>query len=697
MERRAQGDFEFADVGPSEREATPSVRFKMPGRLLKRSEYENVAPGINPEAERGIAREPEEKVSDFDDSLFSGDPTRLMPHLRAIHKMGEATPGTIGIEDIDAVHQSPGTVRPRQVQRVMSDLPAEPGPGYEADSSTVGAAPGEPEGDGHGDIPIEEPTGQTSSKEISRRSVGKTKHAEPPPPPGMSAARWDKILEAGPKQGEETLPPSLTEMEAKKPVIETTDLIQRLEKRGYKPQGQIAGANKLRRAVVGGLIGGTTGAAAGALLGAATGANKLRRAVVGSLIGGTIGAGLGQIGPRVLGKGNEEVEYRGPLYHLTPTKNLKRIEHNGLRARTSRWGEAPRRGPGQVGSGGNRVYFTTTPQSTLGMLDTLADEDTRLGRRANPDRYALVEVDPNVAKERNPAFRLFVDPEWPEHSVYSKGRVLPQAVVRSAIVGNRRDLGRVLAKQGAVQDSLPPFFDEKRGHKLQGQTEVQGLPIAIENKAGSIRRGTDKDGHEWETKMQAPYGYLVGTKGADGEPVDCYVGPDKEAPNAFVVHQNKSDGTGYDEDKVILAVRNKAAAKKLYLDHYDDPKFLGPIAKVSVERLKELVASKKQLVKISRASWAALLQEMQKLGAAAQLAPQNSQEPRGARLMELVRKAGPGVGGALGAGAGALVGLKRGKLLSSTLAGMGTGATLGWAPDLYMSAREGIQKYRSGQ
>ena len=244
----------------------------------------------------------------------------------------------------------------------------------------------------------------------------------------------------------------------------------------------------------------------------------------------------------------------------------------------------------------------------------------------------------------------------------------------------------------------PFFFDEleKIGYKLRGHTAFQGLRIAVENRKGDVRRGTDSDGKKWETRMRMPYGYIVGTRGADGDPVDVFVGPKKDAPAAFVVHQHKVDGTGYDEDKLVLGVRNKNEAKKLYLDHYDDPKFLGPISKVSVERLKELVASKKQLVKISRASWVGLLQELQKLGAEAG-ALQEPQEPRGGRLLELVRKAGPGVGAGLGAGVGALVGLKRGKLLSNILAGVSTGATLGWVPDLYHSAREGIEKYRSGQ
>jgi superfamily II DNA or RNA helicase len=140
---------------------------------------------------------------------------------------------------------------------------------------------------------------------------------------------------------------------------------------------------------------------------------------------------------------------------------------------------------------------------------------------------------------------------------------------------------------------------QKRAFKLQGQTEVQGIPVAIENRKGSVRKGKDPDGNEWRTKMQNPYGYIKGTKGADGEEVDAYVGPDKEAPKAFVVHQRDKETGEYDEDKVMLAFKSKADAKRAFLAHYDSPKFLGPISAVPMERLRELVESKKRLVKIS--------------------------------------------------------------------------------------------------
>lgn len=143
---------------------------------------------------------------------------------------------------------------------------------------------------------------------------------------------------------------------------------------------------------------------------------------------------------------------------------------------------------------------------------------------------------------------------------------------------------------------------EKAGEeefKLQGHTEHQGIPIAIENRKGSVRKGVDKDGKPWRTKMFHPYGYIKGSKGADGEEVDAYVGPHEEAAHAYVVHQRKSDGKGYDEDKVMLGFPSKEEAVKGYLKHYNSDKFLGPVKEVPVERLKEMLQMKKKLVKIS--------------------------------------------------------------------------------------------------
>lgn len=147
-------------------------------------------------------------------------------------------------------------------------------------------------------------------------------------------------------------------------------------------------------------------------------------------------------------------------------------------------------------------------------------------------------------------------------------------------------------------------------HKLHGHTTHQGLSIAIENRKGSVRSGVDKDGTPWRTVMKHPYGYIKGSKGADGEEVDCFVGPSKDSPHVFVVHQRKADGKSYDEDKVMLGFKSEGHARKGYLKHYDSPKFLGPISALTVERLKELLATKKKLVKISEVTQSSFLDEL---------------------------------------------------------------------------------------
>lgn len=138
----------------------------------------------------------------------------------------------------------------------------------------------------------------------------------------------------------------------------------------------------------------------------------------------------------------------------------------------------------------------------------------------------------------------------------------------------------------------------KHGYKLEGETNFQGLDIAIENAKGSLRKGTNPDGTKWETRFHTPYGYLRGTKGADNDPVDCYVGRDADSQRVFVARQKKDDGS-YDEDTVMLGYGSAAAAKKDILQHYDDPKYIGNIVPMSIGRLKKLVDSGKKLEKIS--------------------------------------------------------------------------------------------------
>jgi hypothetical protein len=119
---------------------------------------------------------------------------------------------------------------------------------------------------------------------------------------------------------------------------------------------------------------------------------------------------------------------------------------------------------------------------------------------------------------------------------------------------------------------------EKAAHKLHYKTEFQGLPISIENRKGSIRHWYDplEDRHG-ETKFKYPYGYIRLTEGEDGDHVDLYLGPDRESQHVFIVRQNDPTTGLYDEDKVMLGFRSMDEARKAYLEHYDNPAFLGDI------------------------------------------------------------------------------------------------------------------------
>ncbi len=123
------------------------------------------------------------------------------------------------------------------------------------------------------------------------------------------------------------------------------------------------------------------------------------------------------------------------------------------------------------------------------------------------------------------------------------------------------------------------------------ERDFQGIPIVVEWEKGSTRTGTSPDGKPWKRKMLADYGYIEDTRSrGDDEPVDVYLGPDRNAPTAFIVDQLKADGS-FDEVKIILGFEKEEAARACYLQHYPDgwESRIGDIWELPVKRLAELV------------------------------------------------------------------------------------------------------------
>lgn len=120
--------------------------------------------------------------------------------------------------------------------------------------------------------------------------------------------------------------------------------------------------------------------------------------------------------------------------------------------------------------------------------------------------------------------------------------------------------------------------------------DFSGLPIIVENAAGSTRQWHDRDGRvSGETLMKHDYGFIEGHIGTDGDEVDCYLGPKEEAQFVYVVHQLKSpEYNKHDEDKVMLGFSSEEEAKKAYLAHRKDgDQDPGPYGGMSVIPLED--------------------------------------------------------------------------------------------------------------
>lgn len=126
----------------------------------------------------------------------------------------------------------------------------------------------------------------------------------------------------------------------------------------------------------------------------------------------------------------------------------------------------------------------------------------------------------------------------------------------------------------------PTPAQAEAGNYKKPRRQWNGLEIAIENPAGSIREGKG-----WRTKMQNAYGYICRSTGVDLDEVDVYLGPELDtSPTVYVVQQRRAgDWDKYDEDKVMLGFASEAAARTAYLAHYDDKRFLGPIVAMPVD------------------------------------------------------------------------------------------------------------------
>lgn len=115
-----------------------------------------------------------------------------------------------------------------------------------------------------------------------------------------------------------------------------------------------------------------------------------------------------------------------------------------------------------------------------------------------------------------------------------------------------------------------------------------GLPIFIETRKGEVREGIDMNGEPFSNVMPVDYGYIHGFTAADGDSVDCFIGPDSGAGMVYVVNQINPETGLFDEHKVMLDFSDIGAAERCYDAAYStDWKGKESIASMTVDAFKD--------------------------------------------------------------------------------------------------------------
>lgn len=116
-----------------------------------------------------------------------------------------------------------------------------------------------------------------------------------------------------------------------------------------------------------------------------------------------------------------------------------------------------------------------------------------------------------------------------------------------------------------------------------------GLPITIEHRAGTLRQLHDDAGNVvYKKHMYNSYGYFNHTKGRDGDEVDCFIGPLRDAKEVFIVHmldKGPVKSEREDEDKCFIGFPGADAAKTAFLLHYPI-EFYGGMTAMPVKQFK---------------------------------------------------------------------------------------------------------------
>lgn len=114
--------------------------------------------------------------------------------------------------------------------------------------------------------------------------------------------------------------------------------------------------------------------------------------------------------------------------------------------------------------------------------------------------------------------------------------------------------------------------------------EFQGIPIIIETQNGE-RRGFAR-----LPLIGAAYGYIQGTGSAEGpqEQMDCFVGPNKDSQQVWIIDQVDPDTRQFDEHKIMLGFDSEEEALAAYIGAFDDNRGEIRVGDIHAMRINQL-------------------------------------------------------------------------------------------------------------
>jgi hypothetical protein len=151
----------------------------------------------------------------------------------------------------------------------------------------------------------------------------------------------------------------------------------------------------------------------------------------------------------------------------------------------------------------------------------------------------------------------------------SKFRAAATAATPTEITPADAALNAKIKEAAAKTNPNPTPDDAAEGAYDKGEVNIGGIPVVIETPKGELRQNK-RGGQPWSVIMPATYGDIKGTVGADGDPIDVYVGEKPTSERVWVIDQIDPTTKDFDEHKTFLGFETPEQVLAAYDGSFSD-------------------------------------------------------------------------------------------------------------------------------